>query len=183
MRAPLIALALALAVLFVSSTARAQERSLEYAIKASYIYKLIPFVTWPDSAASPAVEPFVICAFDDPKDLAALVSEAVAGQRIDDRQIIVRRLDSAAAASQCQLMYVGTDNADAVAAALDAVQDKAVLTVTDGMPPGRPHGIINFVIVGDHVRFQIDPEEAQRKGISISSKLLSLAVSAASGNQ
>lgn len=181
MRAPLIALALALAALFVSLAARAQDRSLEYAVKASYIYKLIPFVTWPDSVASPEIAPFVICAFEDPGNLAALVSEAVAGQRVDDRQIIVRRLDSAAAASQCQMMYVGTDNPDAVAAALEAVQGKAVLTVTDGMPPGRPRGIINFVIVADHVRFQIDPEEAQRKGISISSKLLSLAVSAASG--
>jgi hypothetical protein len=38
-------------------------------------------------------------------------------------------------------------------------------------------GIVNFVIVDDRVRFEIDDAEAARRGLRISSKLLSLAVS------
>jgi hypothetical protein len=50
-----------------------------------------------------------------------------------------------------------------------------VLTVTDAAPSGV-HGIVNFVLLDDRVRFEIDLGQAARNGIAISSKLLSLAV-------
>jgi hypothetical protein len=50
---------------------------------------------------------------------------------------------------------------------------RPVMTVTDsGM---RAHGIISFVVIDNHVRFDIDDDAARRVGLSISSKLLTLA--------
>jgi len=51
-----------------------------------------------------------------------------------------------------------------------------VLTVTDG-GRGGDVGIIQFVMEDGHVRFDIDEAAARASGLSISSKLLSLAVS------
>ncbi len=47
------------------------------------------------------------------------------------------------------------------------------MTVTDSNPAA--HGIISFVIVANHVRFDIDEAAAEAAGIQISSKLLGLA--------
>ena len=35
--------------------------SLEYAVKAAYLPKFIPFITWPDGAFAGADAPFTIC--------------------------------------------------------------------------------------------------------------------------
>jgi hypothetical protein len=51
-----------------------------------------------------------------------------------------------------------------------------LLVVTSQAAEGHK-GIINFVIRDDRVRFEIDDAEAARRGLTISSKLLSLAVS------
>jgi len=52
-----------------------------------------------------------------------------------------------------------------------------VLTVTDSMTDPRSKGIINFVIDNNRVRFEIDNRAAAENGLTISSKLLSLAIS------
>ena len=63
-----------------------------------------------------------------------------------------------------------------IAAGLKAVQGAPVLTVTDSQDNGGPKGIINFVIEEGHVRFEINDATASANGLTISSKLLSLAV-------
>ena len=49
------------------------------------------------------------------------------------------------------------------------------MTVTDGASSG-PRGIIHFVVVGGRVRFFIDQASAERRRLSISSRLLALAL-------
>jgi hypothetical protein len=39
----------------------------------------------------------------------------------------------------------------------------------------RAHGVISFVVIANHVRFDIDNAAAEDAGLRISSKLLSLA--------
>jgi hypothetical protein len=56
---------------------------------------------------------------------------------------------------------------------VDAFKDRPVVTVTDSGISA--HGIINFVVVDNHVRFDIDEAAADAIGIKISSKLLELA--------
>jgi hypothetical protein len=57
------------------------------------------------------------------------------------------------------------------------VEGTSVLTVTDAARTPNARGIIHFVVQNDRVRFHIDERAAARNGLSISSKLLSLALS------
>jgi len=52
-----------------------------------------------------------------------------------------------------------------------------VLTVTDGAGPPGARGIIHFTLKDRRVRFVIDEAQAAERGLSISSRLLALAVS------
>ena len=61
--------------------------------------------------------------------------------------------------------------------ALAAAQGRPVLTVTDSNTAAEGGGIMQFVIEGGHVRFDIDNAAAARNHLSISSKLLNLAAS------
>ena len=159
----------------VAWTTTAWAGSLEYPVKATYLYKFAPFVTWPDTAFSAAGSPFVICILgEDP--FGPVLDQAVSTQRIGQRALLVRRLDRVDRGSGCQILYLGGARGQSAGDAIAAVRGTPVLTVTDAAR-AEPQGVIHFVVRDNRVRFQIDDQAAAQNGLAISSKLLSLAVS------
>jgi len=146
----------------------AQDASLEHAVKATYLYKFAPFVTWPPSAfTKPGA--FTLCTSGS-DEVTKLVPQVAAGQQINGRAVDVRHLADGENPQDCQILYIaGT----APTPLLIAARGKPILTVTDGASPDR--GIVQFTVVDHHVRFDIDAGLAADDGLSISSKLLSLA--------
>jgi len=164
---------LILLALLVFGSARADE-PLELAVKATYLYKLAPFVTWPASAWSDQNAPLVIC-IQGKDPFGPLVDRAIAGQRVAGRPVAIRRLARIDAGSGCQIAYIGGSDAQPQPSALREIGKAPVLTVTDD-PRGAAAGDIELVLQDGRVRFVIDNGQAQQQGLAISSKLLALAV-------
>jgi hypothetical protein len=158
----------ACAFLFAMPAIPAENAPLEYAVKATYLYKFAPFVTWPPSA--PQKTTFDLC-LSGSDDVTRLVPEAAAGHAINGKPLAVRVLAAGESPDGCQILYIAAS--PAAAQTLDAVRSKPVLTITDAALPN--HGIIGFTIIDHHVRFDIDNSLAANAGLSISSKLLNLA--------
>ncbi len=164
-----------MALALLASTSAFGASSLEYPVKATYLYKFAPFVTWPDVAFTAPNSPFVICVLgDDP--FGPVLDQAISSQRVGARAIAIRRLEKVDKGSGCQILYVGGSRVQSAADALASVRGAPVLTVTDAART-EPPGVIHFVVQDNRVRFQIDDQAAAQNGLSISSKLLSLAVS------
>ena len=73
------------------SSPQASGESLEYTVKASYIYKIGDFIEWPASAFEAATSPTTICVIgEDP--VGPVLDQVVDGHRIGQRAIVVRRL-------------------------------------------------------------------------------------------
>ena len=169
----LLLLAAMVAALAPCAVARATD-TLEYAVKATYLYKLGAFIEWPQSSFQSSNSPVNLCVSGaDP--FGDTLDKAVSGQHIGDRSILVRRVSRIARDSGCQILYVGNSSQQPVAEALDAVRGTAVLTVTDD--GGSPAGIVQLVVKDNKVRFDIDDAAAATNGLAISSKLLRLASS------
>jgi len=148
--------------------------SLEFAVKAAFIYKFAPYVEWPTSTFSSPTSPFPICVVgDDP--VSILLDQAVAGQQVNTHPIIVKHLQQAAADSGCKIVYVASADRQVVASTLEALRSVPVLTVTDADRTPDAAGIISFTLRDNRVRFNIDDALAATDGLVISSKLLSLA--------
>ncbi len=155
--------------------ARAEGESLELAVKATYLYKLAPFVSWPSGAWPSPNAPLVICVQGaDP--FGSLLDRAAAGQAVGAHLVMVRRLARLDADSGCHIAFIAGDAGQAVGQALQAVSGTPVLTVTDESRPAAPRGIVNLVLDGGKVRFTVDALQADKSGVAISSKLLALAL-------
>lgn len=146
---------------------------LEYAVKANYLYKFAPFVTWPDKAVAPGA-PFTICLLGE-TGFGPVLDEAVRGESVNGHPVAVRRLDPSAPIAPCQILFVGRSG-QAGTQALRSAATYPVLTVTD-RDHGLGGGMIDFVLRRGRVRFAIDAAAARSSGLQISSKLLALAVS------
>lgn len=152
----------------------AQGMSVEYAVKATYLYKFAPFVEWPAGTFDSPNAPFMLCVVGhDP--VAALVDQAVQRQQISGHAIDVLHLAQVRRDARCHILYVAA-HGPAAAAALESVRGMPILTVTDAARDLRERGIVNFVVQDNRVRFEIDPRAASENHLVISSKLLNLAV-------
>lgn len=159
----------------VFNPANAQEQAQEYALKAALLSKFGLYVEWPGSAFSSAASPINLCiAGEDP--FGEALDKVAAGELINNRKVVSRRLKTVGRDSGCHILYIGDSDAQSLEQIIEAVRGGNVLTVTDDDGSGSATGIIEFVIKDNRVRFNIDDEAAAQNGLVISSKLLSLAL-------
>lgn len=152
--------------------ATAQERSLEYPVKAAFLYQFGSFVEWPAAAFPGSGAEVQICVVGrDP--FGPALDQVVRGQTMKGRPIQVRRLAVIGRGSGCQIAYLGGSAEQPVAAAAHALGGEPVLTVADADAAGV---VIQFVVRANRVRFRIDQRSAAADGLRISSKLLNLAL-------
>lgn len=161
-------------ILTPGMAAAAEADSLEYAVKATYLYKFGIYVEWPGTTFSNPSTALNLCLVgDDP--FGSTLDTAVSGQRVDGRAIVVRRLKTVGRDSGCHILYIGNSETQRTNQVIEAIRGSGVLTVSDSR--GTSVGIINFVIKDNRVRFNIDEDAAAQNGLVISSKLLGLALS------
>jgi hypothetical protein len=142
--------------------------------KAAYLYRFAAFVTWPDTAFAHADSPLVI-GIDGDDALAALVEQAVAGRGVRGHPLAVRRLTPGADPRALHILYVAGIDA---AVLLAQAHGHPVLTVCDlpSEPLAGPDGcVVDFVPVGEHLRFHVAREEAAAARLRISARLLAVA--------
>jgi hypothetical protein len=148
--------------------------SLEYPIKATFLYKFAPFVQWPPSAFDSATAPIQLCVLGSDAVTAALVQVGIT-ETVANRTYLFRRLERATQDSGCHILYIAGTSPQSAQQAIEAVRGAPVMTVTDSAQTVQSSGIINFIIQENRVRFDIDDAAAAQNGLSISSRLLDLA--------
>ncbi|MBW8303910.1 MAG: YfiR family protein, partial [Brevundimonas sp.] len=150
------------------------QTSLEYSVKANYLVRFAAFVEWPARSYADNRSPVVICVVGrDPFDGA--LDRAARAQTAYGRPLAVRRPGTAEAAAGCHILYVGRGGGSMVPDG-----QRAILLVTDAAV-SSDRGMIHFVVEADRVRFHIDLQAASRSQLSISSRLLNLALSVRGG--
>lgn len=146
--------------------------SLEYPVKAAFLYKFGSYVEWPASAFSDATTPLTLCVIGhDP--FGAILDKTVQGRVVGAHPVVIRRMPTVSRAANCHIAFLGGSGEQSVAEAARALADAPVLTVTEGV---QAPGAIRLVVRDNRVRFEIDQRAAQQAGVTISSKLLNLAV-------
>jgi hypothetical protein len=161
------------------ASGHAQAPSVEHAVKAAYLFKFAPFVSWPPGAMGPASSPLIVCA-KGPDGFGPTLVQAARNERMGERGFQPKRL-ARVARGECHILYV-VGSAAEVRETLAAVRGSPVLTVTDTSGPG-PKGVINFVLRDNRVRFEIDLKAAADNGLEVSSKLAALAVTTSGGRE
>lgn len=150
--------------------------ALEYSVKATFLYKFVPFIEWPAHAFASPESPVVLCVVgDSPFD--DRLHRAVANEQVGGRRFRVLLLATAGRGSGCHVMYLAGSDRQSVDQALHSLRGEPVLTVTDANLDPDAKGIVHFVIADNRVRFEIDDAAAAQNGLRISSKLLNLALS------
>jgi hypothetical protein len=154
-------------------TSRSQTaKPTEYQVKAAYLVNFLKFIEWPASAASVADDPYPVCVLgQDP--FGSALDAALAGESVKGHPLVPRRVSKTRDAAGCRVVFLGADSGD-IKKTVTAL-DKSALTVSDLPQFLKRGGMIQFVLEGNRVRFEVNLAAAKAAGLSLSSELLKVA--------
>jgi hypothetical protein len=170
----LLYLAVTVSLLLVARRGYTQDsRPTEYEVEAAYLSNFGRFVDWPVKPAG--ADPFSVCVLgQDP--FGPLLDNALRGEAIGGVPMAAKRLSAADDASACRILFISSAKEPQLPAILTSLGTSNVLTVSDMPSFTRRGGMIQFVLDGNRVRFEINLNAAQHAGLSLSSQLLKVAV-------
>jgi hypothetical protein len=154
----------------------AQEfRPTEYQVKAAFLFNFAKFVEWPPHAFASGTSPLVIGILgENPfhEDLA----RTILNKTIDRHPLEINEVRSPTQATNCHILFISTSEKERLPEILKGLKGANVLTVSETERFIDAGGMINFVLQGTKIRFQINKDAAASAGLKISSKLMSLAL-------
>jgi hypothetical protein len=143
----------------------------EYQVKAVFLFNFGQFVEWPAASWESPTEPFVIgIVGDDP--FGSTIDHVVRGEMLGARPLVIKRFADASQITDCNILFVGRNDAGELSGALAAVRGRHVLTVTDIDGAERAGAIIVLFNENNRIRMRINLAAARAQQLVISSKLL-----------
>ncbi|WP_052700795.1 YfiR family protein [Methylocucumis oryzae] len=137
----------------------AEDASVEYKIKAGYLYNFTKFITWPEER-NPT---FNICIIG--KDPFGSIIDPIEQRTAMDRPIKLVRAEHYDKSLDCQIVFFGHLKE------LPIIK-KAVLTVSDTQDFASLGGMVSFIKKEGRIKLRINLQAIKSSDLEISAKLL-----------
>ncbi|MEP6592617.1 MAG: YfiR family protein [Acidobacteriota bacterium] len=166
-----LAAAIVASLVLAGAARAATDPTSEAEVKAAFLFNFAKFTDWPAHAAE---APLTMCIVGDWPVAAALI-DAVRNQRIGGHAIDASAIAPDAPMRPCDVLFVSMSETRRTAGALEAVKSLPILTVSDDRQFTQSGGVVQLFVENERMRFSINTEAADRAGLRLSSRLLSLA--------
>jgi len=165
-----------LAFLVTTGLLAQQPKPNEYQVKATYLYNFGRFVRWPGTVPAGKGDSFSVCVIGrDP--FGSILDSTLAGEALDGKPVVLRRISKAQDAGECRILFISSTEEKHLNEILTILDQSGVLTVSDMPGFTRRGGMIQFVLDGDRVRFEINLTSTESAKLTLSSELLKVAAS------
>ena len=142
----------------------------ESALEAAFLYNFALFTEWPEYPANE----FTICVMGSEPVLAAL--EPVKKKQLKDRPVSIANISSDTQARSCQVLFVGRSAHSSLGNLVREIGKSPVLVVSEENSYDPKDVIISLVAQQGRIGFKINHTAAQANSLTVSSKLLKLAL-------
>lgn len=140
------------------------------ALKAAYTFHFLNLIQWERLDSS-----FAFCVFGESEAgdrmLSMLEDKHVRGRNVRTRRVALGSLQR----QRCDAVYIPETHAAQAPALLKYYENAATVTISDIPRFAKDGGIIEFVVVDDRLRFDVNERAAAQRRLKISAKLLELA--------
>jgi len=166
--------AFVLAAIPAATSAVSPSKPNEYDVKAAYLLNFGKFVR-----SSVPVAPhssFEICTLGH-DSMGSSLDALAANSTIDLLPVHVTHLPDISGARSCEIVFISATETDHLREDLAILGNADVLTVSDAPDFLQRGGMIQFVLVSNHVRFAVNLDAVNRTHLILSSELLRVASS------
>jgi len=163
---------LASALIFILANSTMAQNRPDHELHSMMIYNFLKYVQWPGELNT---GDFVIGVIGD-DEVYNTLNTWYDNKNRGDKQLTVKKFGSVADITTCQLLYVG----DGAAGDFEAIQSKVrgtpTLTVTDKNGLGKKGSCINFKVVNNRLKFELNKSSVETNQLKVSSQLSSMAI-------
>jgi hypothetical protein len=159
---------LLLVLLFYNSAAAQVEP--DYAVHANIIYRFTKYVNWPEDKKN---GDFIIGVVNNNtlyEQLKSFVNNKAAGSQ----RIVIKKFAASASSFPCHILFIGEEASSSLKKIAGTTGSTPTLLVTEAEGLAKKGSCINFVIVQDHLKLEINKENINDRNLDIANELLSL---------
>lgn len=148
---------------------QAQQPS-DYAVQANIIYRFTKYIDWPENKKT---GDFVIGIVGD-SPLTDELKSFIANKTVGNRKIVVKTFPSSAEAYPCHILFISEDESSSLKKIAARTSGSSLLLVSESEGLAQKGSCINFVIVADHLKLEINKNNIEDRNLNIASELLQL---------
>ncbi|MEO5995985.1 MAG: YfiR family protein [Chitinophagaceae bacterium] len=162
-----------LLVFFVVSLPETQgQQNTDYTIHANIIYRFTKYIEWPASKKS---GPFVIGIVGD-SPLYEVMKIFILNKTVGNRPIIVKKFSASSEVFNCQILFISEDESRSLKKIATLTAGNSILLVTESEGLALKGSCINFIIVDERLKLEINKSNIDQRSMSIASELLQLGI-------
>jgi hypothetical protein len=145
----------------------------EYDIKAAFLYNFLKYVEFPAQAFPAGSSTLTIGVLG--KDPFGDSLNSLKSKTIQGRTLVIKRYTDIKDIGDANVLFISTSEKGRLKSILEMLKNAPVLTVGETSGFAKNGGMINFTSENNYVRFEVNPDAAERARLKISSQLLRLA--------
>lgn len=140
-------------------------------LKAVFMYNFTKFIEWENLNMD---KRFVIGILGQ-SSLEKPLREIAKNNMVSNKKIEIRHYNSPEEIGQCHILFIPRSNVLELASILEKL-DRGVLTISESPGFARQGTAINFVVLNDKLKFEMNKRAIYLAGLKASSQLLKLAL-------
>jgi hypothetical protein len=141
-------------------------QSVNYKVHALFLYKFTQYIEWPAANSS-----YVIGVVGNSPILEEL--QNLANTR---KNLVIKKLTATSDMSGCQLIFVSENSSNHLATISSKVSGKPVLIISETGSGAKKGAGINFVLIDDKMKFELNKGIIEHQGLKVSGDLVSLSI-------
>ena len=142
--------------------------------QAIFVANFVKFVTWPDPLKGEAT---IIVGVIGEDPFGENLKKVFAGKDFGGKTVEVKSFQAVPTGDVCHILFISSSEEGNLSKILEALKNLSILTVGEMKQFVESGGMINFTLVEDKVRFEINLGSDKKVNLKINPKLLKLAVS------
>ena len=140
-------------------------------LKASYIYNFAKMIDWPQAEKTGN---FIIGVYGNSSVYKELIKK-YAAKNIGNQHIEIKKLSNTPTVGKIHLLYITKEKSADISKLMENAKEEAVLVVTESKGALEKGSIINFVIVNNSLKFELNIGQASEHELTVGSRLKDLA--------
>jgi hypothetical protein len=165
-----IARSLLLLLFIFTATNSYAQKPADYAVHANIIYHFTKYINWPAHRKS---GDFIIGVVGESSVYYAL-ENSLSNKKVGDQKIVIKQFASASFVTDCHILFLGDDESYAMNRILEKTVSNNTLVVSESPGAARKGSCINFVVIADRLKLEINKQNIEKRKLNIASELLQL---------
>jgi hypothetical protein len=159
------------AALLISGSAFSQDRPM-HEVHSMMVFNFTKYVQWPDHATTGE---FIIGVVGN-NDIFNTLNGWYGGKPRGSKTYIIKKFNSAAEVTDCHVLYIDKSKSGEFDNVNDKLKGKGTLIITDKSGMGEKGSSINFKLVDNKLKFELNQKAIEASNLKVSGALSSMAI-------